>query len=186
MGGRDLRGAEISACGRYRWRLERAGARPLAFVMLNPSRADAARDDPTVRRCLALARDLGHCGLVIGNLYALRAPDPKALRTDPDPIGPENDAALARLAAEFAARGDPIVCAWGNHGEPPRANAVIALLRAAGARLVCLGLTARGAPRHPLYAPHAVALVPYAGPVASPAPAPVPAGIPAPPLAARD
>lgn len=153
--------AEISSCGRFRWRLERAGARPLAFVMLNPSRADAASDDPTARRCLALARGAGHCGLVIGNLYALRAPDPRELRADPDPIGPENDAALARLAGECAARGDPIVCAWGDHGPQARAEAVTALLRAAGARLVCLGLTARGAPRHPLYAPRAVALVPF-------------------------
>ena len=45
--------AVFSPCGTYRYRLERpgddarAGAPALAFVMLNPSTADADRDDPT-------------------------------------------------------------------------------------------------------------------------------------------
>lgn len=150
--------ALISPCGRYRYRLERPGRRPLAFVMLNPSRADAERDDPTIRRCGALAAALGHDGLVVGNLYALRMPSPRALLADPDPIGPDNDAALARIGSEHGL----VVCAWGNHAEEARAAGVVRLLRGAGAVLACLGLTARGAPRHPLYAPRGATLQPYA------------------------
>ena len=49
--------ANISPCGRYRYTLSRTwgDARPLAFVMLNPSTADANVDDPTIRRCIGFA-----------------------------------------------------------------------------------------------------------------------------------
>ena len=120
---------------------------PVGFVMLNPSTADAERDDPTIRRVRGLARGLGYGRVVVANLYALRATDPKALRTHPDPVGPEGDRHLAALAGEVP----DIVCAWGVHAAPERARAVAALLGAAGARLWHLGLTKAGAPRHPLY-----------------------------------
>lgn len=37
--------------------------------MLNPSRADATDDDPTVRRCLGFASAWGYGSLLIHNLY---------------------------------------------------------------------------------------------------------------------
>ena len=48
--------AIISVCGQYRYELSRPGAimaaaePPEVFVMLNPSKADATPDDPTIRR----------------------------------------------------------------------------------------------------------------------------------------
>ena len=44
----------------YRYRLSRlwnADKSIVAFVMLNPSTADATTDDPTIRRCLNYAED---------------------------------------------------------------------------------------------------------------------------------
>ncbi|WP_372422799.1 DUF1643 domain-containing protein [Salinarimonas chemoclinalis] len=152
--------AVFSACGTYRYRLERpgddasAGAPPIAFVMLNPSTADAERDDPTIRRVRALARGFGYGRVVVANLYALRATDPRALATHPDPVGPENAAHLAALAGEIR----DVVCAWGNPADPEHARAALALLAGAGARLWHLGLTRSGAPRHPLYVPRDVRL----------------------------
>ncbi len=52
------RGAVLSDDGEYRYRLHRTWdvkKSMLAFVMLNPSTADATNDDPTVRRCLGYA-----------------------------------------------------------------------------------------------------------------------------------
>lgn len=118
------------------------------FVMLNPSTADASDDDPTIRRCITYARRWGYDGLVVTNLFALRATDPKALLTDPDPVGPENDAHLSH----WAAMTELVICGWGSHPMAARrANAVLALLRSAGVEPHVLKLTGSGMPGHPLY-----------------------------------
>lgn len=115
--------------------------------MLNPSTADAERDDPTIRACVRLARRWGFGSLVAVNLFALRATDPRMLRRARDPIGPENDAAIVGAAAD----ADLLLAAWGNWGVlHDRGRAVLDLLRPLG-RPHCLGLTARGQARHPLY-----------------------------------
>lgn len=148
-----IRGADLSPCGAWRWSLTRdwggGGAQGrLAAILLNPSTADDRRDDPTLRRLVGLARGWGFARLVLVNLYALRAPDPADLRHAADPVGP-----LAEAAIDAAVRGAPwVLCGWGNAGQA-RGEAVAARLRAGGSVLCHLGLTARGAPRHPLYAP---------------------------------
>ncbi len=144
--------AEISACGRWRFRLTRRwGPGPaVAFVLLNPSVADAERDDPTLRRCIGLARDRGAGGLVVANLFAWRATDPGALRAAGDPVGPGNDAFILDAAQEA---GDAI-CGWGAGGAlHGRGERVAAMLREAGVPLWHLGLTKGCQPRHPLYLP---------------------------------
>ena len=114
--------------------------------MLNPSTADAVRDDPTIRRCIAFARAWGYERLTVTNLFAFRTPSPRVLRSADDPIGPENDEYLTRAAAE----ADGTVCAWGIHGAlRSREAEVLGLLQER--RLVHLGLTRDGHPRHPLY-----------------------------------
>jgi hypothetical protein len=131
----------------YRYLLWRrwADADSLLFVMLNPSTADAGRDDPTIRRCRGLAAAWGFGGVEIANLYAFRATDPRDLARARAPVGARNDDVLA----DAAARAGAIVVAWGIHGEAQRAAAVARLL--APRPLYCLGITRSGAPRHPLY-----------------------------------
>ena len=68
--------------------------------MLNPSMADANRDDPTITRCKGFAERWGYGSLVVGNLFALRSPHPKELFQHSDPVGPDNDYHLQRLAEE--------------------------------------------------------------------------------------
>ena len=140
--------AVMSACGAYRYLLRRHwGSGPtIGFVMLNPSTADADVDDPTIRRCLALARAWGAGTLEVGNLFALRATDPRKLREASDPVGPENDTALVDLAR----RAHTLVAAWGTHGVlHSRDSWVRSLL--VDFDLRHLGLTKNGAPKHPLY-----------------------------------
>lgn len=144
--------AVFSPCGEYRYLLERGGdlassRGPAVFVMLNPSTADASSDDPTIRRCQNFARAWGRRGIIVVNLYALRSTDPRNLWNDPDPVGPDNDAWLAKVAGQ---RGE-VVCAWGAHAKPERVQRVVDLLTDVEARMLCLGTTKDGAPRHPLY-----------------------------------
>jgi hypothetical protein len=54
----EKRGAEFSPCGKYRYALWRIWdfKKPLAmFIGLNPSTADASKDDPTIKRVRATA-----------------------------------------------------------------------------------------------------------------------------------
>jgi hypothetical protein len=86
MSGPDLfrehsgRGALLSEDGRYRYRLWRLWddlAPVMVWVMLNPSTADADLDDPTIRKCIGFAKANRHGGIIVVNLFAWRATDPK-------------------------------------------------------------------------------------------------------------
>lgn len=143
------RGAVLSEDGQYRynlWRGRDEGERGrVLFVGLNPSTADAEKDDPTIRRCVRFARDWGYGGIWMANLYAYRSTDPKALLSAADPVGPDNDHWLASLAM----RAQLTVAAWGAWPGPnPHRPAHVMDLMGA---LHVLGLTKAQAPRHPLY-----------------------------------
>ena len=73
--------ALFSGCGQYRYRLTRTWgpAAHVVFIGLNPSTADAALDDPTIRRCSAFARSWGFDGLIMLNAWAFRSTHPPAL-----------------------------------------------------------------------------------------------------------
>lgn len=153
--------AFFSADRRYRYLLRRRVGKPnrqVLFIMLNPSRADEERNDPTIRRCIGFARDWGFGILEVVNLFALMSTDPKGLLKAEDPIGPDNDAAI-RSALVVA---DTVVLAWGNHAldHKERAAAVAEMAREV-VRPYCLGLTLRGAPRHPLRLSKDTLLTPF-------------------------
>ncbi|MBC2836307.1 DUF1643 domain-containing protein [Paragemmobacter straminiformis] len=144
--------AVYSDCEAYRYLLTRvwnAGGQRALFVMLNPSTATEAQNDPTVERCERRARALGFGSFRVTNIFAYRATDPRVMRAQADPIGPENDAAITQSATGWA---DRIICAWGTHGAHlDRGAQVEALLRSTGRPLFTLGLTQGGHPKHPLY-----------------------------------
>jgi len=149
-------GATISECGQYRyllWRVWDDSLPSVVFVMLNPSTADGQVDDPTVRRCVAFARDWGYGRLDVVNLFPLRATNPSVLRHHADPLGP---AGLADAAILDIARAAPmIVCAWGGQSMArKRADTVLRLMlgiTGLSKRLHHIGLNQDGSPKHPLY-----------------------------------
>lgn len=138
--------AAYSGCGRYRYALWRRwdDGPQLLFVMLNPSTASETANDPTIRRCIGFARDWGYAALAVANLFAWRTPSPARLRRARGPVGGENDAWITRLGTESALT----VAAWGNLGRLHRRDETVCRLLHAPH---VLGLTAAGAPRHPLY-----------------------------------
>jgi hypothetical protein len=143
--------AEFSDCGRYRYSLTRTwdaqGPRVL-YVMLNPSKADELRNDPTIERCERRARALGYGAFRAVNIFAWRDTDPAALKRADAPIGPEND---AKLADALRWTGD-IIAAWGVHGAHlDRGPQVARMLHLSGKPLLAFGETKAGHPRHPLY-----------------------------------
>ncbi|RVT96200.1 DUF1643 domain-containing protein [Rhodovarius crocodyli] len=146
----NTRSALISPCGTYRYTLGRVlghGRRSVVWAMLNPSTADALKDDPTIRRVVDFSRRWGFDQVTVVNLYALRSSQPEALWCHQDPVGTENDRHIRRALLD----AETVVCAWGAHAKADRVRAVLDLIRDAGLRPHCLGLTKHGQPRHPLY-----------------------------------
>jgi len=148
--------AVYSDCERYRYSLIRQWhdtGRKVLFVMLNPSTATEFQNDPTVQRCERRARALGFGGFAVTNIFAYRATDPAQMRAQADPVGPENDQAIAD-GVDWA---DQIICGWSNHGAHlGRGAKVTALLRRMQKPLYVLRLTKPGHPMHPLYVGYAV------------------------------
>lgn len=144
--------ATFSPCRTYRYQLARdvdiTQTRTLGIIGLNPSTADETANDPTIRREMDFARRWGFRCLLKGNVFALRATDPRVMRAHPEPIGPDNDAHLLAIAKA----SDLVIAAWGVHGvHRDRGAEVRAMLELAGCTLHHLGLTKDGHPRHPLY-----------------------------------
>jgi hypothetical protein len=145
--------ATFDATRTYRYRLSRTwdpSGPTVAFVMLNPSTADADVLDPTVRRCVGFALAWGFGSLEVVNLFAFRATDPRDLVRADAPVGPANDRAIL----DATSTADRVVVAWGARGvHQGRAADVVGLLDTAPVRPLSLGTTRDGHPRHPLYVP---------------------------------
>jgi len=178
----NIRKATISTDGFFRFTLTRIWdvSKPLVlFIMLNPSIADANKDDPTIRRLIGFAERWGAGGFHVGNLFPYRETCPKMLHAwlsgqilykgwnsenVPDWMM-ENIRHLESLSKECG----KIVCAWGVNGVDISAindqdrwpglkyNEIVKLLRGRD-NLYHMGLTINGEPRHPLYLPYSAQL----------------------------
>jgi len=132
------------------------------WVMLNPSTADECFDDPTIRKCVGFSKRWGFSSLIVTNLFAFRATDPKdlhaLLKVDyPRAVGGGNDEAIANAANE----SDMVVIAWGSNAEkkpiPSRVSEVMRMFL----RPSIIGLTKNGHPIHPCMATYTNEPMPY-------------------------
>lgn len=148
-----ISGADISPCGKYRHTLTRTwgdeiSLHKLVYIGLNPSTARHDVEDNTSRRFMSFARRDAYHGYIALNLYDFRSTEPAGLWTaTTKPISDVNDYFIYRLASGYK----DVCCAWGVNAKPDRVARVVALLRSAKARMLCLGMTKDGHPRHPLY-----------------------------------
>lgn len=166
-------GARFSSDGKYRyllwrewknphdpenwlWYGETKGGRdphpkPMLFVMLNPSTADAFKDDPTIGRCVNFAKASRYERLEVVNLFAYRTKSPKVLKAlthEHDPVGDQNQFHIQRAAEDAGI----IILAWGAHGGHLRQDeTVLDWLEPNAHKLRMLELTKGGRPKHPLY-----------------------------------
>lgn len=162
--------AVISPCGQYRYRLERETDHPdrdgragVVFIGVNPSTADASVDDATVRKWRGFATRWGYTHFVVGNLFAYRSTDVRALAAVPNPVGERNDEHLRAMLAN----ADTVVPCWGDRGKlprelHPRIDHVWGLIEASGAPVHALGITKGGDPKHPLMLGYSTPLLDWA------------------------
>jgi hypothetical protein len=159
--------AIISPCGRYRYRLERTVAMEgpvYAFFGINPSTADASVDDATVRKWIGFTKKWGGSRFIVGNVFAYRATNVKALATVNDPYGAGIGAHITSIIED----ADILVPCWGNTAKVPRqlrdAFAVLMDALVSSGKPVChFGKTNVGDPKHPLMLAYDTELLAWCG-----------------------
>lgn len=138
-----------------RVRYEEGPSRTAAWLMCNPSTADALQDDPTAGRVVHHSWRAGCGRSLVGNVWPLRTPYPAELwprLTDKSlrPMMAANHDALAMIGGQ----ADIHVVAFG--AEPMRRyeidvfHALEAFSMEFTVPLYCLGTTDRNEPLHPL------------------------------------
>ena len=155
--------ADFSPCRKYRYALWRIWGRITGYAMfigLNPSTADETDDDPTIKRCIAYAKDWGYSGLCMTNLFAYRATKPKDMKAAADPIGPDNDQWLRDAGSQASI----IIAAWGCDGSYLDRDKAV---REMFPTLHYLRLTNKQ-PWHPLYLPKDLKPTLWNGPLQPP------------------
>lgn len=126
----------------------------LPVCMLNPSTADAEKDDPTILALNEFAWKWGFGGILVVNLCAFRASKPEVMRAAADPVGPKNAATIDETLHYASRTSGVALVAWGNGGDPEQVKQFCRKAAARAVRLVCLGTTQSGAPKHPLARGH--------------------------------
>lgn len=170
-------GAIFSDDARYRYRLWRCWDVSLPrvlFILLNPSKADEADNDPTIERQYRRVVSWGVRGLIdidlstrkfprgfgtieVVNACAWRSTDPEALYHVEDPIGDENGEHISDACRQAVASGGIIVCGWGSHliklsaGQYVLHDLLLESLQEEHFPLSAFKLNSDGTPRHPLY-----------------------------------
>ena len=155
--------AVFSPCKRYRYFLERRVSmftnKVVNFIMLNPSTADAFKNDPTVARCVKFTQRWEAGILRVTNVSPFRSTDRRVMLqagAEPDGVREANLWYISQAATD----GALVVAAWGTDGKAEgRDKAVRDLL--AGVSLHYLKLTKHGYPQHPLYVAGNTRLAPW-------------------------
>ena len=172
--------AIISPCGMYRYRLERSGLEPLpqvitdtgfhelcgkviGFIGVNPSTASASVDDATVRKWIGFCRRWGVQRFIVGNVFAYRATDVKALAAVEDPFGE----AIGDHMTDLITDADILVPCWGCTDKvPPKLqfafDVLMDALISSGKPVKHFGLTKAGDPKHPLMLGYDTPLIDWA------------------------
>lgn len=153
-----IRTADISPCGLYRWKLSRSWPTAhektgrVCFIMLNPSTADDAKDDPTLRTCIHFAQAWGFGGLDVVNLFPFRSSSPIECfgwvkRNAESSVEVHNLNTVAQAVLDSGI----VVAAWGATPWAQDAGRFVAkFIERTGKPLMCLGTTQDGSPKHPL------------------------------------
>ena len=150
--------------GKYRyalWRIWKPRRPFLMVVGLNPSKASALQDDPTITRLMVRAYVGSFGGLLMSNLYGYVSTDPDELLKVEDSVGPENDAYIR----EMVKLSERQLCGWGSFSAAvKRAPVVLKMLP----NPYCLGTNMDGQPKHPLYIGYDVPMVRYSQEIPTP------------------
>ncbi len=159
----------FSECKAYRWILKRElliGKKTVVFIGLNPSKANASYDDRTMLRIINFCYEWNYKNIYIINLFGLISKSSLQLSKSKDPIGENNDL-ITFKTLEFWSEDNncDLWLGWGDKGQfNGRDREVLRLIKNFSNsksnqnnyfnRVLSLGQSKKGNPRHPLYMPN--------------------------------
>jgi hypothetical protein len=117
------------------------------WIGMNPSTAEAAVDDRTIRKELYFTKKMGFRSYVKCNVMDYRSTDPRILLDVETPCSDQNLPAII----QHATNATVIVVCWGSLPKPLRRYADEVVQSLSSYQLYCMGKTKDGSPRHPLY-----------------------------------
>jgi hypothetical protein len=137
-------GAKFSDCGKYRYSLWRIWdeTKPKAMCIgLNPSTANASKNDNTINVLIRMLSQLGYGGFYMTNLFAWISSKPEDLLTCENPLG-DNDQVLD----DIKEKSSVVIVCWGNFKQAQeRIKEVLPRFPDA----MCFGVNQNGTPFHP-------------------------------------
>ena len=166
----------FSECRSYRWILKRelsSGRKTVVFIGLNPSKANSSNNDKTLTRIINFCSRWNYKNIYVINLFGLISKSPSKLSKSKDPVGTNNDL-ITLKALEFWREN--INCdlwlGWGDKGQLYKRDRIVLKLikdfskiekkeNNYSRRVLSLGYTNKGSPRHPLYMPNKSLLKPF-------------------------
>ena len=159
----------FSECRSYRWILKRellSGKKTVVFIGLNPSKANSSNNDRTLVRIINFCSRWNYKNIYIINLFGLISKSPIQLLKNNNPIGENNNLITLKSLVFWRENTNcDLWLGWGDKGQlNGRDSEILKLIKDfstskanenySSKRILSLGLTKKGNPRHPLYMPN--------------------------------
>ena len=133
---------------------------------MNPSKANSSNNDRTLSRIINFCSKWNYKHIYIVNLFGLISKSPVQLSKNNDPIGKNNDVIILKsLEFWLGNTNSDLWLGWGDRGQlKGRDRKILKLIKDFSnfnsnednysKRVLSLGLSKKGNPRHPLYMPN--------------------------------
>ena len=148
------KGAFFTPDGLHRtclWRIWDTDKNLVVYIGLNPSTANANKNDPTITRLIQLTKDNGYGGFYMHNLFTLISSKPKALygKAREEVIHPDHEGVFEHNLA----RVKTVVFCWSTIADRKELHWRALEIMERFPNALCFGRNQNGSPKHPLYLP---------------------------------
>ena len=140
---------------------------------MNPSRANSVNNDKTLTRIINFCLKWNYKNIYLINLFGLISKSPRQLSKSRDPVGGNNDLITVKVLKFWSKNTNcDLWLGWGDKGQLYRRDLIVLKLiknlsnsksneNNHSKRVLSLGFTKKGNPRHPLYMPNESFLKPF-------------------------
>ena len=150
-----------------------SGKKTVVFIGLNPSKANSSNNDRTLVRIINFCSRWNYKNIYIINLFGLISKSPSQLSKSLNPVGEKNDLIISKVLGFWRKNINcDLWLGWGDKGKLYRRDIeVLKIIKNLSnlksndnnhfKRVLTLGISKKGNPRHPLYMPNQSLLMPF-------------------------